>query len=68
MLSFLLFGLFLLRLAQRTFLWLLLNAPPRKTRLLEPAPYSVKSMCYCFTVFIHPPNSLPISATIAATC
>jgi hypothetical protein len=32
MLLFLLFGLFLLRYAQRTFLSLLLNAPPRTTR------------------------------------
>jgi hypothetical protein len=32
MLLFLLFGLFLLRYAQRTFLSLLLNAPPRNTR------------------------------------
>lgn len=29
---FLLFGLFLLRTAQRTFLLLLLNAPPRNTQ------------------------------------
>jgi hypothetical protein len=33
-----LFGLFLLRYAQRTFLSLLLNAPPRSTRCDEPAP------------------------------
>jgi hypothetical protein len=35
---FLLFGLFLLRYAQRTFLSLLLNAPPRNTRVNGPAP------------------------------
>lgn len=34
MLSFLLFGLFLLRAAQRTLFSLLLNAPPRNTRRL----------------------------------
>ncbi len=33
-----LFGLFLLRTAQRTFLALLLKAPPRNTRAVGPAP------------------------------
>jgi hypothetical protein len=33
MFLFLLFGLFLLRFAQRAFLWLLMKEPPRNTRL-----------------------------------
>jgi hypothetical protein len=38
MFLFRLFGLFLFRAAQRTFLALLLNAPPRNTRAIGPAP------------------------------
>ena len=68
-----LFGLFLLRYAQRTFLALLLNDPPRTTRWPagrpphkgQPSrsPYVPRVSVVCL---IHPPNSRPISATIPA--
>lgn len=65
MLSLRLFGLFLLRLAQRTFLALLLNEPPRSTRLstgcaLHDGPGGPGAM-----LLIQPPNRRPNSITIS---
>jgi hypothetical protein len=67
-----LFGLFLLRTAQRAFSRLLLNDPPRTTRRsLRPAPAQkgnregrpyVPLVC-----LIQPPSSPPISRTICET-
>jgi hypothetical protein len=66
-----LFGLFLLRYAQRALLRLLLNDPPRNTRRsLRPAPAQGgdKRRPYVPTVcLIHPPNNSPISLTICET-
>jgi hypothetical protein len=72
-----LFGLFLLRYAQRTFLVLLLKAPPRNTRWCdEPIPSAGQRQTVtasgprryrlASTDWIHPPSSRPISATIPA--
>jgi hypothetical protein len=62
-LSLRLFGLLLLRYAQRTFLSLLLNEPPRSTRVSSGCPlpqvYDPEA-----TFFSHPPNNFPNSATI----
>lgn len=47
-----LFGLFLLREAERTFLWLLLNEPPRSSGAFEPDPATAVLVdCHCLTVW-----------------
>jgi hypothetical protein len=61
-----LFGLFLLRYAQRALFRLLLNEPPRSTRCPWTRP-SQRGIHPVRDNFIQPPSNLPISATITET-
>ena len=61
-------GLFLLRQAQRAFLLLLIQEPPRTTRIVRRLTRcrDAARVYYTGNVRFQPPNSLPISATMPA--
>ena len=72
-LLFRLFGLLLLRLAQRTLLSLLFHEPPRNVpagpynnRATRPRPH--RSPVVAVSIFCQPPSSRPISATMRPAC